>query len=172
MSRKDPIRLYIGDEFNPEKRAGMPRKVGGERYLTTWFTCGRSWRWASDDLLKRMKEARAIHGSTRWVLVEFYRDVYYKDGRFYRAHTTKSATRSGDFSRLVPVDGTIYTCKPKYQKKYGLPDAEIVCIDGYPVSVRIGQDAFDVGDSWSVMEAFLGLDECYKPEKYRPGKVA
>ena len=172
MSKRAPMRLHVGDEFNPEKRAGQPRKVGGERYLTTWLTCGTAWRWADDDLLRQMHEAGAIRGNTRWVLVEYQRNVYYRDGRFYQASTRKNAARQGDFAELVPCEGSIWTCRPKYQQRYGLPDAEIICIEGFPVSERVGEDAFEVtGDSWPVMEGFLGLDESYKPERYRP-KVA
>ena len=169
MSKKDPLRLRVGDKYNPEKRAGQPRKVNNKRYLTTWFTYDSGWRWANEDLVARMKKDGEIHANTRYVLVEFYRDVYYRNGRFYRTKTSKSTSRSGDFAAFVPMEGAIWTCRPKYQARYSLPDAEIICSDGFPVSVRIGQDAFYVtNDSWPVMEAFLGLDEMYKPAKYRP----
>lgn len=178
MSKRDPIRLYVGDDFNPEKRAGQPRWTGGrkgvgERFLTTWFTCGNGWRWADEGELDKLKGAKAIRGNVQWVLVEYYRAVYYKDGRFYAFRTSKNAAKKGDFGQFVPVDGSIWTCKPKYQAKYGLPDAEIICMEGYPTSVRIGEDAFSVtNDSWPMVESFLGLDEMYKPEAYRPRRIA
>jgi len=173
MSKKDPIRLHVGDKYNPEKRAGQPRKVGNDRYLTTWYTYDSGWRWASEDLVDRMKKDGELHGNTRYVLVEFYRNVYYKDGRFYRTNTMKSPDRSGDFAAMVPLDGWIWTCHPKYQAKYGLVDAEILCEEGFPTVIHFGEDAFKVtSDSWPAMEMFLGLDECYKPEKYRPERVA
>ena len=178
MSKKDPFRLRIGDEFNPEKRCGMPRWSGGKkgvgtRYLTTWFTTGSSWKWADERLLEKLHDSRVIRGNCKWVLVEFTRSVYYSDGRFYRCETRKSVERSGAYVEFVPIDGAIRTCKPRYQSKYGLPDAEIICIEGYPVSLRMGDEAFDVNvASWPAMESFLGLDEMYKPEGYRPKKVA
>ena len=169
MSKADPLRLYVGDDFNPEKRAGQPRNVGGVRYLLTWFTSGSGWRWADDDLLARMKVAKEIRGNTKWVLVEYHKNVYYRDGVFYVSATHKNAEKRGDFAELVPAEGSIWTCRPKYQQRYGLPDAEILCMGGVPTSIRIGGDAFMVtNDSWPAMEAFLGLDEMYKPERFRP----
>jgi len=178
MSKRDPFRLRLGDDFNPETRCGMPRWTGGKagngkRLLTTWFTTGTAWRWADDEVIARLKQEHAIHPNTKYVLAEYCKNVYYANGMFYASETHKSVLRTGDFSEFVPITGTIRTCKPKYQHKYHLIDCEIVVVDGHPGSVRIEGDAFYVtDDSWPTMESFLGLDESYKPEKYRPKEVS
>ena len=173
---RDKMILRWGTEYNPEKRAGQPKNMrDGRRLLHVWYTYEFFKSYVSDETLERLKRDRVVGGTRKnqSVLVERPRYVYYSDGMFYRPASRKNAQRSGDCYELVPLSGTIWSCYPKYQARYGLPDAEIVCIDGYPVSVRVGQDAFDVTTgSWPVMESFLGLDESYKPERYRPNKAA
>ena len=172
MSR-DKLILYRGDEFNPEGRCGEPLKRGGKRYVHVWFTYEHFKSYATDKIMESLVKAKVVtkRRSNESVLYERVRYIYYchEDGRFYRPNSQRNSERKGQAYGLVPYHGTIYTDYPKYQAKHNLPDAEIVCIDGYPVSLRMDNEAFNVdADSWPMMEAFLGLDEMYKPEKYRP----
>ena len=172
MSR-DKLILRRGDEFNKEGRCGEPLKRNGRRYLHCWFTYEHFKSYATDKIMASLVEAKVItkRRKNESVLYERVRYVYYchEDGMFYRPNSQRNAERKGQAYGLVPYHGTIYTDYPVYQAKHGLPDAEIVCVEGVPVSVRIGTDAFEVTpESWPTMESFLGLDEMYKPEKYRP----
>ena len=170
MSR-DKMILRRGDEFNPEGRCGEPLKRGGKRYVHVWFTYESFKSYATDKIMDALMAAKVVtkRRSNETVLYERVRYIYYSDGRFYRPNSQRSSDRKGDAYGLVPYDGTIYTCYPEYQARFGLPDCEIVCVDGWPVSLKIDNEEFVVDKySWPSMEAYLGLDEQYKPERYRP----
>lgn len=173
---RDKLILRWGDEFNPEKRAGQPRKLrDGRRMVHVWLTYEFFKSYVDEKTLEKMKHRRLVRWNrgTTSVLVERPRSLYYCDGVFYRMKSNRNPRHEGDAYLYEPFEGTAWTCFPKYQQKRGLPDCEIVCVAGHPVSVRIGQDAFSVTrDEWPTMESFLGLDESYKPEKYRPKRVA
>lgn len=182
MGRYDSVpTIQLNDPlYNKEKKwAGKPRWSGnktgvGTRYLTTWYTCEVFKSWVEDDaLMERLREDKVIAPNRTHVLYERARPVYYSDGRFYRTESRKNEDHVGSIVAYVPINAVLYTVFPDYMRKNGLPDAQIVVRDGYPVRVVIDGDYFDVdGDSWPAIEAFLGLDEMYKPERFRPNKVA
>ena len=145
---KDDVIIRLNDElYNPEKRSGQPRWTGGkagkgERLLTTWYTCGIFRSYADEKLLDRLKGDRVIAKNRKYVLVERARNVYYGGGRFYRSASRRNTERRGEYARFEPITGSVWTCRPKYQQKWGLPDAEILVSEGYPHTVRVGEDAF------------------------------
>lgn len=160
--------IRLNDPKYNRKRSGQPRWTGGKtgkgrRLLTCWYTYGTFKSWASERLVARLRQDGEISRNRKRVLVERAYSVYYGDGMFYKASRMRNSERSGDYATFEPLTGTIWTCRPEYQRKYGLPDAEILLMDGLPVCVRIDGDAFNVTtDSWPVMASFLGLDEAYK----------
>lgn len=170
MSRQPYVVRLNDPMFNPEKRCGRPRWTGGKtgkgvRLLETWFTSHIFRSWADEELVRRLIEAREVHPNTKHVLVERAKDVYYNvaDGRFYEARRQRNPQRAGAYAGFQPVDGLIWTNRPEFLGKHGLPSAEIICNEGLPMVVHIGRDAFTVtNESWPVMEAFLGLDEQWK----------
>jgi len=165
--------IRLNDPKYNKKRAGQPRWTGGKtgkgkRMLTCWYTYGTFKSWASEQLVQRLRDDGEIPKTRKRVLVERAYSVYYAEGFFYKAHRCRNPERSGEYAGFEPINGTIWTCRPDYQAKYGLPDASIVLIDGLPVCVRIDDEAFNVtNDSWPTMEAFLGLDESYKRKERR-----
>lgn len=181
MGRYDSVpTIQLNDPlYNKEKKwVGKPRWSGnktgvGTRFLTTWFTCEVFKSWVDDqDLLGRLRNDGVIAKNRTHVLYERARPVYYSDGRFYRTDSRKHSDCKGSIVEYVPLNALLYPVFPNYMKKYGLPDAQIVVRDGFPTRVVIDGDYFDVDrESWPAIEGFLGLDEMYKPERFRP-KVA
>ena len=172
---RDKLILRRGDEFNPEGRCGEPLNRDGKRYLHVWYTYESFKSYATDRIMDALRKAKVVTSrrQNKSVLYERVRYVYYCDGVFYRCGSNKNAERKGSAYNLVPYDGTIYTAYPRYQARYGLPDAEIDCVEGRPVNIRIDDEDFVVSEeSWPSMEAFLGLGEMYKPERYRPNRAA
>ena len=145
---------YLNTPDNPEKRCGRCDK-STEYALHTWFT----WQVAL-----RASKKKGPRGGER--LEEFARYVYYKDGRFLRTKTHKRPDRGNtraSYSTYEPINGTIWTVFPRFQARYGIPDATILCRDGYPVAVEIDDEAFTVTpEEWPAMEAFLGLDQYWR----------
>ena len=148
---------YLNTERNPEKRCGGHYKG----MLHTWYTYQIA-----------LRNAKGPRGGA-WVQ-EFARHVYYKDGRFYMLKTHKSIERTATrdtYATMEPISGPIWTVHPKYQARYNLPDAEIVLSDGVPVIVKVDGNEFEITpDEWPMVEGYLGLDEQYKPERFRPKK--
>ena len=165
--------VHRSDPLLGEGRCGEPKWIGNRRFLHCWFTYETFLSYATDKLMEKLVANKVVtkRRSNHTVLYERARYVYYEheSGMFYVPNSNKNEQRMGDAYLLVPFDGTIYSDFPMYQAKHGLVDAEIVCVAGYPVSLRIGHDAFSVSrESWPSMEGFLGLDEQWKPEKHRP----
>ena len=174
---RDKIILRWGDEFNKELRAGEPRNINGRRLVHAWYTYEFFKSYATDKIMADLVKAKVVtkRRSNKSVIFERPRYVWYssEDGMFYRLQSNRNKNREGDAYLLVPFHGTIWSCYPKYQSRYELPDAEIVCVEGKPTSVRIGDDAFEVtDDSWPTMESFLGLDESYKQGRRSSGNIS
>lgn len=113
----------------------------------------------------------------------FYRYTYYWDGRFWEHENVLADDYSDvlmdDYERfdydynqerhinhcvfvnaLTPYTGTLYDKVPLQSMEKGIPVVCIKCENGYPVSVRKGQDVIWDGDSpWSDMAHLLGLDK-------------
>ena len=169
MGRYDNVpTIRLNDPKYNKKRSGQPRWTGGKtgvgrRMLTCWYTYGTFKSWADEKLVEQLKDDGEISRNRKRVLVERAYSVYYAGGLFYKACRRRNPEKSGAYASFEPLNGTIWTCRPDYQARYGLPDASIALIDGVPVCVRIDDESFDVtNDSWPTMEAFLGLDESYK----------
>ena len=177
MGRNDK-HYFRGDGFVPEGRAGEPKRFGGVRYWHVWYTCreyesncepkpnNRSGVILFEKLIKAGKiTSRRSPKTVLYGRVEY---VYYKDGVFYTTKTQKNTERKGDYAKIMPLDGTIWTCYPQWQAKRGIPDAKIRLAEGVPVSVNVGGEEFAVTpESWPTMESFLGLDMAWKPARYR-----
>lgn len=161
--------VRIGEVGNPEKRTGNPVRFGGRRYLNTWYTYSVFRSWCPPEMMEKLYSARVCTRRRKRALYERVRSVYYRDGMFYRSKSNKNEQRTGDIFLIEPIDGEIWTCKPVYQGKNGLPDARITCVEGHPVSVTVDGESFDVtADNWQMIASFLGLDEHYKPAKWWP----
>lgn len=173
---RDRIVLHRGDKYNPETRCGQPRKLPTGRIFHTWYTTELFLSYATDEIMERLVADKVVtrRRSNRTVLYERPRSVYYGDGLFWVPSSRKNAAKVGAAFDYEPVTGTIRTEGFKqYQKRYGLPDALIYVENGFPTDVVIGEDSFHVTpESWPTMESFLGLDESYKPERYRPRRSA
>lgn len=144
----------LGCKENPEKQCGRCDK-STKFMLHTWFT----WQIALRD-----SKVPGPRGGAR--LEQFARYVYYKDGRFWRAKTHKRPDRTStrdEYASYEPVNGVIWTVFPRYQARHNLPDASILCRDGYPSVLVMDEGEFQVdADTWPMMEGFLGLDQSYK----------
>lgn len=108
----------------------------------------------------------------------FYRDAYYYDGRFWKIVNQEVAdyTDCWDYleldcdsrdidsrvytNALYPITGAIHDKVPLQSMEKGIPVVCITCEDGYPVSVREGQNVIWDGDSpWIDIAHILGLDK-------------
>lgn len=172
MARNELV-LHRNDPIVGEGRCGEPRWIGERRFLHVWYTYGIFLSYATDKIMKELVAAKTVtrRRTNKSVLYERARTVYYEHatGMFFIPASNKNAEKKGAAYELRPFHGTITTAWPEYQAKHGLVDAEIVCVEGLPVSIRIDGDAFSVTtDSWPSMEGFLGLNELWKPERYRP----
>lgn len=173
--RHNTLILRKGDEFNPEGRCGQPLKTSLGRLVHVWYTNEVFLSYATDKMMAALVAAKVVtrRRSNKTVLYERNRYVYYGNGLFYVPVSRKNSSRKGAAYEFEVFTGTIRSCYPKYQQKYNLPDAIIHVVAGFPIAVVVDGDEFEVTrDSWPMMESFLGLDEQYKPEKYRPRRDA
>lgn len=173
---RDRIVLHRGDKYNPETRCGQPRNLPTGRIFHTWYTTELFLSYATDEIMERLVADKVVtrRRSNKTVLYERPRSVYYGDGLFWVPASRKNSAKTGPAFDYELVTGTIRTEGFKqYQKRYGLPDAIIHCMYGRPVAIVMDGEEFEVtSQTWPVMESFLGLDESYKPERYRPRRSA
>lgn len=95
----------------------------------------------------------------------FYRNVYYYDGRFYRACNLE--VKPGEYvNSIAPITGTISeipTSNRTTKKNAPVPVASIRCEDGAPVSVTIDGEVYQVhAYDWPMMAEMLGLETATK----------
>lgn len=176
----EKITVLRGSEFLPEGRAGDPKTFDGLRFVHVWYTtevftsnCEQHGnKRGCEKLMEKLRAAKVITSrrSPKTVLYQRVRYVWYREGTFYAPDRSPNHEREGSYAELSPIDGTIWTCYPQWQSKRGIPDATIRCEGGRPVEVTVNGETFAVTDeSWPTMESFLGLDESWKPARYRKG---
>jgi hypothetical protein len=91
----------------------------------------------------------------------FYRNVYYYDGKFYRAANMQHADGSY-YNTLAPITGGIYeipTSNRSSKKNAGVPVASIICENGTPKHIMLeGVEMPMSANAWAYCAELLGLE--------------